>query len=151
LNKSLNQGFQVAIKFQSRQIQSHAEPIFGIANLLGLGWDRPTTKEFKMKFTLATLVLVMGFSFSSLAEEQKAPDQQHATEPQQDKAMEGMNHGMMGGKMDMAQMHAMMGECMKMHKDGKMCEGSMMEQCQKNMGKNECSQMMKKAKAPEKK
>lgn len=101
-----------------------------------------------MKLTILALALVAGFSFSAHAEEQQPQDhQQHHTADQAtEKKAEGMNHEMMGGKMDMGQMHAMMGDCMKMHKDGKMCEGQMMEQCQKNMGKEDCSKMMKKAK-----
>lgn len=92
-----------------------------------------------MKLAIVALALVAGFSFSVQAEE---PQTDKATE----KKSQGMNHEMMGGKMDMSQMHSMMGDCMKMHKDGKMCEGQMMEQCQKNMGEGDCSKMMKKAK-----
>lgn len=103
-----------------------------------------------MKLAILALLLVAGFSFSAQAEEQQAQNHQqhHTTDQGSEKKPEGVNqHGMMGGKMDMGQMHAMMGDCMKMHKDGKMCEGQMMEQCQKNMGKEDCSKMMKKAKA----
>lgn len=99
-----------------------------------------------MKVTLVAIALVAGFAFSAQAEDQPAM-QNHTTDQAAEKKPEGMmNHEMMGGKMDMVQMHAMMGECMKMHKDGKMCDGQMMEQCQKNMGKDDCSKMMKKAK-----
>lgn len=102
-----------------------------------------------MKSTILALALVAGFAFSAHAEEQKAQDHQqhHTAEQGTEKKPEGMNHEMMGGKMDMNQMRSMMGDCMKMHKDGKMCEGQMMEQCQKNMGKGDCSKMMKKAKS----
>ena len=102
-----------------------------------------------MKLTILGLALVAGFSFSTHAEEQQAQDHQqhHTTAPGTEKKSAGMNHEMMGGKMDMGQMHTMMSDCMKMHKDGKMCEGQMMEQCQKNMGKEDCSKMMKKEKA----
>ena len=90
-----------------------------------------------MKLSIATFVLLAGFSFSVMAEEQKNPhEQHHAAAEASDKKSENMNH----------EMHAMMGECMKMHKDGKMCEGQMMEQCQKNMAKGECSKMMKNTK-----
>lgn len=88
-------------------------------------------------------------AFSAQAEEPATQDHQqnHAAGQSAEKKPEGMmNHEMMGGKMDMGQMHAMMGDCMKMHKDGKMCEGQMMEQCQKNMEKDDCSKMMKKMK-----
>lgn len=60
-----------------------------------------------------------------------------------------MNSGMMG-KMDMNQMMGMMNECMKMHKDGKMCDHQTMEKCQENMSKQECMKMMKQAKKEEK-
>lgn len=102
-----------------------------------------------MKLTLVAIALVAGFAFSAQAEEPATQDHQqhHTTDQSAEKNPEGMmNHEMMGGKMDMGQMHAMMGDCMKMHKDGKMCEGQMMEQCQKNMEKGECSKMMKKMK-----
>lgn len=102
-----------------------------------------------MRLTLAALVLVAGFAFSANAEEPVGQDHQkhHAADSSDDKMHEGMmNHEMMGGKMNMGQMHAMMGDCMKMHKDGKMCEGQLREQCQKNMDKDECSKMMKKMK-----
>lgn len=59
------------------------------------------------------------------------------------------NQGMME-KMDMSQMQGMMHECMGMHKDGKMCDHSMMEKCQKEMGKSECKKMMRQAKAQNK-
>lgn len=56
------------------------------------------------------------------------------------------SQGMMG-KMDMAQMHTMRGDCMKMHKDGKMCDQNTMAKCEENMGKGECEKMMKHTKA----
>lgn len=59
------------------------------------------------------------------------------------------DQGMMG-KMDMSQMQGMMHKCMEMHKDGKMCDHSMMEKCQKDMDKNECKKMMKQAKVQNK-
>jgi len=92
-----------------------------------------------MRLTLAALALVAGFAFSAHAEEP-------AKQPAEKKSEGMMNHGMMNEKMDMGHMHAMMGECMKMHKDEKMCEGQTIEQCQKNMGKDDCSSMMKKMK-----
>ncbi len=60
------------------------------------------------------------------------------------------DQGSMMGKMDMGQMHSMMGECMKMHKDGKMCEHDTMEKCQSNMKMDDCKKMMKQTKAQEK-
>lgn len=62
----------------------------------------------------------------------------------------GMGHGMMGDKMNMEQMHSMMHDCMQKSKDGKMCEGQAMEQCQKNMDKKECKKMMKDSKKSKK-
>jgi hypothetical protein len=107
---------------------------------------RANKKETSMKVTLVTIALVAGFAFSAQAEDQPAQEH-HTTEQTAEKKPEGMmNHEMMAGKMDMQHMHVMMGECMKMHNDGKMCDGQMMEQCQKNMGKDDCSKMMKKAK-----
>lgn len=43
-------------------------------------------------------------------------------------------------------MHAMMHECMEMHKDGMMCESEMMSQCEGNMSKEECKKMMNETK-----
>lgn len=59
------------------------------------------------------------------------------------------NHNMMG-KMDMTQMHTMMGDCMKMHNDGKMCDQNTMTKCQETMAKGECQKMMKHTKAQSK-
>ncbi len=103
-----------------------------------------------MRLTLVAIALIAGFAISAQAEESATQDHQqhHTADVSSEKKPEGMmNHEMMGGgKMDMGQMHTMMGECMKTHKDGKMCEGQMMEQCQKNMEKGDCSKMMKKMK-----
>lgn len=41
----------------------------------------------------------------------------------------------------------MMNHCMTMHKDGNMCDYKMMENCQKNMNKQECMKIMAEAKA----
>ncbi|HPI39424.1 MAG TPA: hypothetical protein PLJ21_01385 [Pseudobdellovibrionaceae bacterium] len=79
-----------------------------------------------------------------------ANDEHHpegaAKEETQKKAEPSSGHdvggmGMMG-KMDMGQMHTMMGECMKTHKNGKMCDHDMMDKCQKQQGKDACMKMM---------
>ncbi len=49
-------------------------------------------------------------------------------------------------KMDMKHMHSMMDECMNTQKDKKMCKHDMMEKCEKQMSKDECTKMMKKVK-----
>ena len=66
------------------------------------------------------------------------------------KEMNGMEMAGKDGVMDkteMTKMNGMMKDCMKIHKDGKMCDQNMMENCQKDMSKNECQKMMKKAKS----
>lgn len=98
-----------------------------------------------MKYGLLALMvsLTLGLSTSVFAAE--TAHTEHKAETVQQKAGDPgmMNHQEMMGKMDMGKMHAMMGDCMKMHKDGKKCDHQMMEQCQKNMDKGECSKMMK--------
>ncbi len=77
-----------------------------------------------------------------------ANDEHHPEEKKEAPKVEAQSsadQGMMG-KMDMGQMHAMMGDCMKMHKDGKMCEHDTMEKCQAQMDKAECMKMMKSSK-----
>lgn len=96
----------------------------------------------------ATLAMV-GFMSSAYAEDAKTTDhkEHHQDGSPAQKAPEaGMgNQEMMGGKMDMEKMHTMMHDCMQNHKDGKMCEGQAMEQCQKDMDKKDCMKMMKKS------
>lgn len=95
-----------------------------------------------MKMNLLTaLVLGLILVGTANAEDAVVPAAKDA------KTME--SHDMMG-KMDMAQMHTMMGDCMKMHKDGKMCDQNTMAKCEENMGKDECQKMMKHAKAQSK-
>lgn len=93
--------------------------------------------------TVLAAIAMMGFiSLSPVnAQDTNAP----ATKDM--KTME--NHSMMG-KMDMSQMHTMMGDCMKMQNDGKMCEHNTMTKCQENMAKGECRKMMKHTKAQSK-
>lgn len=101
-----------------------------------------------MKLTIKSTLMVfiyiglMGFAH---AEDTKTEDHSaHHPEGQttETKTDETSKMGMME-KMDM---HAMMGECMKMHKDGKMCDHEMMNKCQKQMPKGDCMKMMKEAK-----
>lgn len=109
-------------------------------------------KRLKMKKSIlslfATLAMV-GFLNSAYAEDAKKTDhsEHHQEGTPAPKTQEGGmgEHGMMDGKMDMEKMHSMMHDCMQAHKDGKMCEGQAMEQCQKGMDKNDCMKMMKKS------
>lgn len=59
----------------------------------------------------------------------------------------------MMGKMDKHEMHAMMQDCMSMHKDGKMCNSEVMGKCKEMMGQGDCQKMMKNMEmaSPEKK
>lgn len=52
------------------------------------------------------------------------------------------NHGDMMANMDTGEMHSMMQECMRNHKDGKTCDQNMMQKCEAKMGKDECKKMM---------
>ena len=100
-----------------------------------------TTRQSDFLMRVVT-VLVMGFVAVGAAEAQD-------TSTPAAKDAKTMDHSMMG-KMDIAQMHTMMGECMKMHSDGKMCDKNTMNKCQENMGKAECKKMMKHTKAQSK-
>ncbi len=79
-----------------------------------------------------------------------APNPHHPEGQTTNTKKDQMGSEMMGGQMNMEDMHAMMGECMKMHKDGKMCDNQMMENCKMKMDKGECQKMMKQAKVHEK-
>lgn len=93
-------------------------------------------KNILSAFVSFALIGFAGFAHAEDAKTTSAPAQKG-----------GMaEHGMMGEKMDMEKMHSMMNDCMQMHKDGKMCEGQAMEQCQKGMDKKDCMKMMKKTK-----
>lgn len=115
-----------------------------------------------MKKTLVTVlsaIALTGFVFvgTVYAEDANKTPQSHeehhpdanAPAAKDAKAMSDQS-GMMD-KMDMRKMQGMMHECMEMHKDGKMCDHSMMDKCQEKMGKGECQKMMKQAKAQDKK
>lgn len=52
--------------------------------------------------------------------------------------------GMMGGSMNMSHMQGMMEECMKNHKDGKVCHEQTMEHCKSQMNPRDCQKMMMK-------
>lgn len=101
-------------------------------------------KKFMTAFTAFTLA---GFFSANLA---LANDEHHPEkkkDAQKNEATSAAGQGMMG-KMDM---HEMMNECMKMHKDSKMCEHNMIEKCESKMDKSECQKMMKNAKEADKK
>ena len=123
-------------------------------------------KGIKMKQFMKNLVLtlgILGFVISVAAESDSKTNptsspvvsesnHQHGSEASattegNSGGMTGMHgmmgkHGMMAGKMNMADMHGMMMECMKTSKLEKMCSKKMMKRCEKIMGKNECQKMM---------
>jgi hypothetical protein len=105
-----------------------------------------------IKITLSTFAII-GFMGLARAADSKSEDHSaHHPEGQAAEAKKDENTGMgMMGKMDMNQMMGMMHECMKTHKDGKMCDHSMMERCQKQMAEGECQKMMTDTKAESKK
>ena len=116
-------------------------------------------KEVVMKknilSAIAVLSLVAGLTSTvAFAEDTKAPAASHeehhpdaAAKPAKDEGNGMMmgNHEMMMGKMDMESMHKMMGDCMKMGKDGKMCQHETMQACKQNMKQKDCMGMMKKS------
>jgi hypothetical protein len=87
---------------------------------------------------------LIGLGSLAQAEEAKTDHSAHHPGTQATEAKKDESQGM---GMGMGQMHAMMGECMKMHKDGKMCDQQTMEKCQKQMAKGDCMKMMKESKA----
>lgn len=110
----------------------------------------------KMKNSIKSIlaaVACIGFVGLAHAEEAGTPasHDQHRPEGQTaDTKKDQMGSDMMGGQMNMDGMHAMMGECMKMHNDGKMCNHDMMNKCQEKMGKDDCKKMMKQMKKQDK-
>lgn len=103
------------------------------------------TKSF---LSILAIIAMIGFTNSAKAEDSKSAD--HSVHHQEASPAPKTQNGamgdpsMMGGKMDMKQMHTMMHDCMQKHKDGKMCEDQAMEKCQKDMDKKDCMDMMKK-------
>ena len=102
-----------------------------------------------VKSTLIAFVCI-GFLGLAQAEDVKKKEDHSTHHPEGQTTETKTDKGEMGmmGKMDM---HAMMGNCMKMHKDGKMCDNEMMGQCQKQMSKGECMKIIKATKAESKK
>lgn len=107
--------------------------------------------------TIATLVIVGFISIHQVHAEEKAATDQAAHEGHHPDAKAATSneaapmagHEMMG-EMDMSQMKGMMQDCMKTHKDGKMCNHEAMNKCEEKMGKEHCEKMMKKMKVSKK-
>ena len=98
----------------------------------------------------AAVILIAGGVVK--AEDTAAPTQEsHDQHHPEGEAKEKAKGNDMMGSMNMGDMKGMMHECMKMHKDGKMCDHQAMKKCQENMGKGDCQKMMKEAKAKSKK
>ncbi len=95
--------------------------------------------------TIATLAFVGLVSINPAHAEEKgstdqAAHQEHHPDNKANLAKEGTpiaNGEMMG----------MMHDCMKMHKDGKICNHESMKKCEEKMGKDDCAKMMKNMKA----
>lgn len=91
-----------------------------------------------MKKSIQTVLIAFAcFAFVGIAQAQDSGSHSHNGEQ-----VGQTSRGMMGGHMSMDQMHGMMQECMKSHKDGMMCNHQMMEKCQSNMSKMDCQKMM---------
>jgi len=94
-----------------------------------------------MKTTIVILSCILflgvGGSIAQAAQDTKDPSEMMGA---------GMMNGDTMGMMDMNQMMGMLDQCQSMHKDGKTCEHQMMNQCQENMDKKECMNMMRQAK-----
>jgi hypothetical protein len=120
----------------------------------------------KLTAIISTIVL-MGFISIGTAHSQdasKSHEEHHPdskTTPEKSGEMKMDNKEMNGMEMpgkdgamdkkDMAKMNGMMKDCMKMHKDKKMCDQNTMEKCQMDMKKEECQKMMKEEKTKAKK
>lgn len=98
-------------------------------------------------FAFATLI-IGGISYAQTSVPDAQNHEAHHAEGQAPAKPAGMpmDGGMMGS-MKMDDMQGMMQQCMKMHKDGKMCDHQAMEKCEANSKMGECQKMMKQAKA----
>ena len=108
-----------------------------------------------MKHTTTRILIAFAFAgFVSLANAEDKKTEEHSAHHPADQSTEaktdGKNEMGMMGNMDMTQMHAMMDDCTKMHKNSKMCDQEMMGTCKKQMSKGDCMKMMKKVKAENK-
>ena len=88
-----------------------------------------------------TLALV---GFTNFAQSEETKTTAAAAEHESHHVEETKSTSKDTNKMDM---ESMMQDCMKMHKDGKMCDQNTMAKCEENMGKGECEKMMKHTKA----
>lgn len=93
--------------------------------------------NFLVTVTMITLAIVLSVS-TTQAEEKGAKEQ----------SQNGEHHS---DTLDMDQMMGMMHDCMKMHKDGKMCNHETMNKCEEKMSKENCEKMMKKMNSTKKK
>lgn len=97
--------------------------------------------------TALTTIAIAGFISTStaFAEETSAPataqQEEHHADAKKSDAKAG--HEKMGMDMDMEKMHKMKTECMKNHKDGKMCDHMAMGMHGKNMEKMKAMKKMK--------
>ncbi|MBC7457263.1 MAG: hypothetical protein H7235_03230 [Bdellovibrionaceae bacterium] len=83
-------------------------------------------------FTLA----LVGFTNFAKAEETKTTTVEHESHHVEETTSTPKDTN----KMDM---ESMMHDCMKMHKDQKVCHQENMKSCEAKMGKKECAKMMK--------
>lgn len=101
-----------------------------------------------MKVFLKSAVLVLSLSHMvTAAESSKNEDHSHAStstsneaSPAEKSDVHSMDYANMGHMM------GMMDECMKNHKDGKMCKDQVMSECNGKMSKKDCQKMMKEMK-----
>lgn len=96
------------------------------------------------KSILLSFATIIAFSIVSFAHAEEPTTTTTTTTTTPSESTAAPSQGMMEGKMDMKKMKTMMHECMETHKDGKMCEGQAMEECQKGKSHKECMKMMKK-------
>jgi hypothetical protein len=99
-----------------------------------------------MKATLLTFITVFSMatllSFGVVCAQDSGKAAEETKSGTTDK-MEGMNMEGMDMDMDMDHMSGMKNDCMKEHKNKKMCHDQMMKKCEEKMGKADCSKMMK--------
>lgn len=95
---------------------------------------------FQSALLVAVMVGFMGLAHAEESAETESHEQAEATA----EAPAAAEH------MSMEDMHGMMNDCMKSHKNGKMCQHQAMEKCEANMSKADCKKMMKEVKGKKK-
>lgn len=97
---------------------------------------------------MISVITLIGLFSSSAVHSQGLSSQSHEEHHEMkmnSKEMNGMYMAGKNGVMDkteMTKMNKMMKDCMQIHKDEKICDHKMMENCEKKNNNNDCQKMM---------